>query len=145
MEKAIAEAKLQMVDSYVKDSYMKIHNKYEKNKNEIQIEMEVRMSKIIKTNDEKLEANLMLIQKLKIVNKEDKKLMAEIGVQMIGKFMGNNLTEEEFFKMVKYNGTPTLSQLIRSYVITITSVGGLEPIRIPMINFVEFFNNAESK
>lgn len=141
MESNIVKAKLQMLDSYVKDSYMKIHNKYEKNKNDIQMEIEVRMSKPKEIEKGKLETNLLLIQNLKVVNRENHEIVVEVGVQMTGKFIGEGVNEEEFFTMVKYNGTPTLSQLIRSYIITITSVGGIEPIRIPMINFVEFFNN----
>ena len=141
MESNIVKAKLQMLDSYVKDSYMKIHNKYEKNKNDIQMEIEVRMSKPKEIEKGKLETNLLLIQNLKVVNRENQEIVVEVGVQMTGKFIGEGVNEEEFFTMVKYNGTPTLSQLIRSYIITITSVGGIEPIRIPMINFVEFFNN----
>jgi len=140
MENKIQKANLQLIDSYVKDSYMKIHKKLEKGKKDLEMDIEVKLSKIKASEDgTKLKANMILIQEIKINNEENKEPIAEIGVQMLGSFIGINLEESQFVEMMKYNGTPLLSQLIRSYVITMTSVGGMDPVRIPMINFIEFF------
>lgn len=140
MENKIQKANLQLIDSYVKDSYMKIHKKLEKGQKDLQMDIEVKLSKIKALEDNtKLKANMLLIQEIKINDEENKEPIVEIGVQMLGSFVGVNLEENQFIEMMKYNGTPLLSQLIRSYVITMTSVGGMDPVRIPMINFIEFF------
>ena len=141
MEDKIKRANIQIIDNYVKDSYIKIHKRNRENETELQLEMEVRMSPINKVDEERLEGHLILTESLKMYDKSNKELILELSVQMVGSFVGINLEEEQFLDMVKYNGTPTLSQFIRSYVVTMTSVGGMEPIRIPLINFKEFFNN----
>ncbi len=144
-ENKIKEADIQLIDNYVKDSYFRIHKKPEKNKCEIQVELEIRMSEIKKVNEDGLGASIILIQNINLINKESKEHVVELGVQMLGQFKGKNLNEEQFIERLKYNGAPLLSQLIRSYIITMTSVGGIEPIRIPMINFVEVFKNEADK
>ncbi len=144
-ENKIKEADIQFIDSYVKDSYFRIHNRPEKNKSEIQVELEIRMSEIKKINEDSLGASIILIQNISLINKENKEHTVELGVQMLGQFTGKNLNEEQFIERLKYNGAPLLSQLIRSYVITMTSVGGIEPIRVPMINFTEVFKNEPNK
>ena len=67
---------------------------------------------------------------------------------MIGIFAKNKENEEEndikaFEQMLKINGATTLSHLIRAYIYTITGLSGTSQISTPMINFVEFFKNAE--
>ena len=61
-------------------------------------------------------------------------------------FSGNKeIEKEKFEEMLKYNGASTLSQIIRAYIITNTSLSGMPTINLPMINFVEFFKKAENK
>ena len=47
--------------------------------------------------------------------------------------------KERFENMLKINGATTLSNFIRTYIHTTTSMSGMPPIITPMINFVEFF------
>lgn len=143
-ENKIKKANIQLVDNYVKDSYLRIHKKPEKNKHDIQVELEIKMSDIKKLNENELSVSVNLIQNINIIE-EDKESIVELGVQMIGQFIGEDLQEKQFIELVKYNGIPLLSQLIRSYIITITSVGGINPIRVPMINYTEFFKNSGNK
>ena len=59
-------------------------------------------------------------------------------------FTGNKEIEnKKFEEMLKYNGASILSQIIRAYIITNTSLSGMPTINLPMINFIEFFNKSE--
>jgi len=50
--------------------------------------------------------------------------------------------KKDFEKLLKYNGTPILSHLTRAYIQSATSLSGMAPIIMPLINFNEFFKNA---
>ena len=45
--------------------------------------------------------------------------------------------------MLKLNGATTLSHFIRTYVYSVTGLSGMPQISTPMVNFMEFFKNAE--
>ena len=61
-------------------------------------------------------------------------------------YMSNGFDYENVFeKMLKLNGATTLSNIMRAYVISNTSLSGMPTIVIPLINFVEFFKIREDK
>ena len=67
---------------------------------------------------------------------------------MVGIFGGeknDNFSKENFEEMLKINGASTLSHLMRAYIYTMTGLSGMPQINTPMINFIEFFKNAQEK
>ena len=75
----------------------------------------------------------------------DKKVVGKIHIVMGALFEGSLDIEKDFEKMLKLNGATTLSNIMRAYVISNTSLSGMPTIIIPLINFVEFFKNRENK
>ena len=104
----------------------------------LELNIESRISEIKKT-DNKLSAEMRLKNNIIVREKNTNKELTKIEVEMAGIFLANDMKEEEFIKYMKYSGAPLLSQSIRSYVMTITSLAGINMIRIPLINYVEFF------
>lgn len=139
-----SKAKLQMLDSYVKEYSMILQNKidssanvtYEANLafaiNYISKEENNYVGQIEMKNDMNLQ-----------VNKEN---IGKIHIVMQGIFVGDiKLTREEFEEMLKLNGATTLSHLIRAYIHTNTSLSNMPIIDTAMINFVDFFKDNEKK
>ena len=61
----------------------------------------------------------------------------KIDLSMEGAFIGNpeTLTKERFEGMLEQNGIVTLSQISRSFLLSVTSQSGINPpVRLPMIN-----------
>ena len=53
-----------------------------------------------------------------------------------GNFIGSKkkLSASKFREMLEINGTATLSQISRAYLTSVTSLSGIPPINLPMIN-----------
>lgn len=66
---------------------------------------------------------------------EDEKSF-EINLTMRGQFTGStdDITIDRFSEMLKLNGTATLSQIARAYINSVTSLSGMIPINLPMVN-----------
>lgn len=63
----------------------------------------------------------------------------KISLSMEGAFIGNSskLNLEKFHEMLELNGLVTLSQLSRSYILSVTALSGINPpVKLPMINVV---------
>lgn len=132
------QAQFQMLDNYVKECTLKCSNKIPIGKKiDINGKVEFRIINISEAEDN-LIGEIELTNDLDLTTEQEQK--AQIRIIMGGLFKYTNKNEkEEFEKMLKYNGAPTLYQFMRSYIHTNTSLGGMPPIIIPMINFVEFF------
>lgn len=132
------QAQFQMLDNYVKEFVLKCDNKIPNNLDiEANGKVEFRIINISEMKD-------YLIGEVELKNdldlKTEKGLNANIKIVMGGLFKYTNKEDKDGFeKMLKYNGAPTLSQFIRSYIHTTTAIGGMTPIITPMINFIEFF------
>ena len=59
--------------------------------------------------------------------------------------ISNRVKDEDFEKLIKFKGAPMLSQIVRAYVISNTALSGMPTIKLPMFNFVEFFEKAEKE
>lgn len=59
--------------------------------------------------------------------------------------ISNRVKNEDFEKLIKYKGAPMLSQIVRAYITSNTALSGMPTIKIPMVNFVEFFQKAEKE
>lgn len=60
----------------------------------------------------------------------------KIHLRMKGKFAGskNKLTLSKFREMLEINGTATLSQIARAYLISVSTLSGMVSINLPMVN-----------
>ena len=63
----------------------------------------------------------------------------KIHLTMEGKFKGfkETLLMSNFKEMLEVNGTATLSQISRAYITSVTSLSGMIPINLPMVNIYE--------
>lgn len=60
----------------------------------------------------------------------------KIHLKMRGNFIGSKkkLSASKFREMLEINGIATLSQISRAYLTSVTSLSGIPPINLPMIN-----------
>ena len=137
MEDNNIKSNFQFIDSYITHSTMDIINR-KKIESTLELNIESRISEI-KKKDNKLSAEMRLKNNIIVREKNTNKELTRIEVEMAGIFLANDMKEEEFIRYMKYSGAPLLSQSIRSYVMTITSLAGINMIRIPLINYIEFF------
>lgn len=136
MEEKKIMSDFQFIDSYIKSSNFKIHNRNIKN-SKLELGIEVNISELKEINEE-LSAELRLKNLVKINNNAGE-LLVEIEVEMAGIFKAHNIDKDKFIQFMKFSGTPIISQTIRSYIMNISALGGIDTIRIPLINYVEFF------
>lgn len=132
------QAQFQMLDSYVKEYELNTKSKIPKNK-KITANGEVQFRIInIEEKQDILLGEIELLNNLDLIVEEEVK--AQIKIKMRGLFSYTDKTKkEEFEHMLKINGSTTLSNFIRTYIYTNTSISGMQPIITPMINFIEFF------
>lgn len=135
------KSNFQFIDSYITHSSMNIINR-KKVESILELNIESKISEIKKKENE-LSAEMRLKNYIVIREKNTNEEITNIEVEMAGIFLGNNMNEEDFIRYMKYSGAPLLSQSIRSYVMTITSLAGINMIRVPLINYVEFFKENE--
>ena len=59
-----------------------------------------------------------------------------IHLKMRGNFIASNsnLALDKFSEMLEVNGSATLSQISRAYITSVTSLSGIPPINLPMVN-----------
>lgn len=75
-------------------------------------------------------------------------ILFKIDLKMDGLFIGNpkKISKENFIDMLELNGVVTLSQLARAYVLSVTSLSGINPpVKLPMINVVALRDKKKSK
>ena len=66
-------------------------------------------------------------------------ILYKIDLKMEGLFLGNpiKLSKENFINMLELNGVVTLSQLARAYILSVTSLSGINPpVKLPMISVI---------
>lgn len=137
------KSNFQFVDNYVRSSKMKVFNRNIKD-SILELGIEVKISDV-KREKNMLSAELRLKNLVKICDKDSKRMLIEIEIEMAGIFKGENMEEKKFIEFIKYSGTPIISQAIRSYVMNISAIGGIDTIRLPLINFVEFYKNNKNE
>lgn len=139
------KAKMQFLDSYVKEYDIKVNGKIDYNVN-VKLNYTFGFGIIkIEENEENKIGQIQAAYDIKLLS-EDEKDMGQIHLIMEALFEGNkDISKEKFEDMLKYNGAPTLSQIARAYIISNTSLNGMPIINLPMINFVEFFEEKNKK
>lgn len=137
-------ANLQMLDSYVKEFSIILQNKIQQ---DIELNMDTNIGFAINNISKEKEDYKGQIEMFYDIDlKSNDNNLGKIHIVMQAIFSGaKDLTEERFTEMLKLNGATTLSHLVRAYIHTNTSLSNMPIIDTPMINFVEFFKENESK
>lgn len=132
------QAQFQMLDSYVKEYRLKTNCKLSNYMNiDVIGDVQFRIIDITEKDDE-LIGEIELTNNLNLTVEDE--IKAKIKIIMGGLFKYNEKSErKKFEEMLKINGATTLSNFIRTYIHTNTSMSGMPTIITPMINFVEFF------
>lgn len=126
----VADFKIQTKDIEAKQLKAQINYDFDYNIEEIK-ELEDRYVGRIK---------FITIIKAKVKNS----ILFKISLTMEGAFIGNikKLNKESFIEMLELNGLATLSQLSRAYILSVTSLSGINPpIKLPMINIIKLRQN----
>lgn len=140
------KAKMQFLDNYVKEYEMKVNGKIDMNTLlKLNCSLGFGIIKIEENETSKI-GQIHITYDVKLLKEKEEKEIGKIHLVMEALFEGDKeLSNEQFEKMLKYNGAPTLSQIARAYIISNTSLNGMPVINIPMINFTEFFENSNKK
>lgn len=136
------KAKLQLLDNYTKEYSLEVKRKIQNNE-DIEVNGQISFGIINITKENNLMGEVELVNDIDLVVKGEK--VGKIHIVMGALFEGELEIEKEFEKMLQINGATTLSQLMRAYVMSNTSLSGMPTIIIPLINFVEFFKNAKER
>lgn len=136
------KAKMQFLDNYVKEYEIKVEGKIDINTIlNLNCSLGFGIVKIEKNETNKI-GQIQMVYDIKLLKESDNNEVGKIHLVMEALFEGEKeLTSEQFEKMLKYNGAPILSQIMRAYIISNTSLNGMPVINIPIINFIEFFEN----
>lgn len=136
------KAKLQLLDNYTKEYSLEVKRKIQNNE-DVEVNGQISFGIINITKENNLIGEVELVNDIDLVVKGEK--VGKIHIVMGALFEGELDIEKEFEKMLQINGATTLSQLMRAYVMSNTSLSGMPTIIIPLINFVEFFKNAKER
>ena len=91
------------------------------------------------SNELVLQAGLRVRVNLLVPNTNEK--ITEISAEINGDFKLEAEDKETALNMLKYNAVPLLYQEMRTYITSLTALAHNKVIYLPMINFVNFFNN----
>ncbi|WP_027308643.1 protein-export chaperone SecB [Caloramator sp. ALD01] len=83
-----------------------------------------------------------------VKSKVKNSILFKINLTIEGAFIGNKekIKKEDFERMLKINGVTTLSQLSRSYILSVTALSGINPpVKLPMINIFQLIYKKEQK
>lgn len=136
------KAKFQLLDNYIKKYSMEVNRKIQNNE-EIEINGQIGFGIVKITKTDELIGEIELTNE--IVLKSNGEEIGTINVVMGALFQGDLEIEKDFEKMLKLNGATTLSHLMRAYVASNTALSGMPTIMVPMVNFVEFFDNEKEQ
>lgn len=143
MKSKMVQAQFQLQDSFVKEFSLKTLKKTE-SKETLDITGQLGF-RILNIKEEKNNyiGQIELINDIKVCDKNGEETLI-IHISMCGLFVGNKEYDmKKFEELLKINGATALSHLIRAYVYSATGLAGVTQITTPMVNFIEFFENAQ--
>ena len=125
MKKSVVQANFQLMDNYISEFSLNVFKKINIEEKDLIGQIELKYNIDITENEEKV---------------------SEIIIVMNALFKGiGDIDKGNFEQMLKINGATTLSHLCRAYINSATSLSGMPPITMPLINFYEFFKNAKEE
>lgn len=137
-------AKFQLLDNYVKKYTLEVERRIPENA-EIEMNGKISFQLInIEETEEELIGEIELDNKIELVERNE--IQGRIEIQMGAIFSADKGTDKnEFEEMLKINGATTLSHLTRAYIASNTALSSMPKITIPLINFIEFFEQQREK
>lgn len=132
------EANIQLINYYIENSNIHINETYLPDGSELNYSIEVNISNIIRENDT-VNAQVKLTHKINAEKKE-----CDIYATIVGDFIIKNIEDDkDCEKLLKFNGVPILSEILRAYMISISALSGIKNITFPIINYNHFFKDAK--
>lgn len=137
------KAKIQLLDKYVKEYQMILKGKIdETSETEISCSLGFGIVNIQEEEKNKI-GQIQMDYDIQLIKEKEEIGTIHLDIQAL--FEGEEgMSKKEFEEMLKYNGAATLSQIARAYIISNTSLSGMPTINLPMLNFVEFFEDSET-
>lgn len=137
-------AKFQLLDNYVKKYTLEVERRIPENA-EIEMNGKISFQLInIEETEEELIGEIELDNKIELVEKNE--IQGRIEIQMGAIFSADKgIDKNEFEEMLKINGSTTLSHLTRAYIASNTALSSMPKITMPLINFIEFFEQQKEK
>lgn len=137
-------AKFQLLDNYIKKYVLNVEKRIPEN-SDIDINGQIGFSVInISEEDNEFIGEIELDNTIDLI--ENDVIQGRIEIQMGALFSAEKeIGKEKFEEMLKINGATTLSHLTRAYITANTALSSMPTIMMPLINFMEFFEQKDSK
>ncbi len=140
MDNSIIQADFQLIDNYISEFSLKVFEKIQPT-TELGINANIGFG-ILNINEKEMIGQIELRYDVDIIDNSNKNI-AKIIIVMNALFKGSEtLKKIDFEEMLKINGATTLSHLCRAYIHSATAQSGMPTVVMPLINFYEFFENA---
>lgn len=137
------EANIQLINNYIEDSNIHVNELNVPEEAEMNYSIEVYISDIIR-EEKYLMAQIKLTHTVEL-EKEKQNLYA-INATIVGEFkICDIIDEKKCEEILKYNGVPILSSILRAYMISVASLAGIKNVTFPIINYVDFFKEAKKE
>ena len=140
----IVQSKIKMLDNFVRKYTINLENRMPSNDPaKYNANIGFAIKKIVEGTNNDYVGQVMLSNKLDITSN---KTSGNIEIEMEGLFSGpKEMGREEFEKRLKVEAATTLNHYMRTFIHATTALSGMPAIHTPMIDFDEFFKNADKK
>lgn len=137
-------AKFQLLDNYVKNYILSVEKRIPENAN-IEINGQIGFQIInISETEKEIIGEIELDNDIELI--ENGEVQGRIEIEMGALFSAQKeIGKDKFEQMLKINGATTLSHLTRAYVASNTALSSMPKVMMPLINFIEFFEQNEKK
>jgi preprotein translocase subunit SecB len=135
-------APFQLTSHLIRNTELKIRDGFmnKKLKSDFDIDPSYEIFEVDKAYKSKLKLDI------KFNLKSGRKIYIGFKTEIIGTFLSpKKVGKDDFISYLQYSGTPILIQIVRSFLMSITSQAGLvPPVVIPMINITKLYENTEN-
>lgn len=138
------QSKIRMLDNFVKKYTINLDNRMPANDpTKYNANIGFAIKKIVDGNNNDYVGQVMLSNKLDLTSD---KTTGFIEIEMEGLFSGpKEMGKEEFEARLKIESATILNHYMRTYIHATTALSGMPAIHTPIIDFEEFFKNADKK
>ena len=136
---------IQLVDNYIKEYDLKLKKRILEN-TKIKLGISIIFGIVnIKEEDNKKIAQVNMEYNLDLIENE-KENVGKIHLIMQALFVAEKtVSNKEIEEELKYKGAPLLSQIIASYIMNNTALSEIQTIKLPLIDFNEFFKKEKKE
>lgn len=135
--------KIKMIDNFVRKYTLNLTNRMPSNEvAKYNANVGFSIKKIIDNSSDYV-GQIMLSNKLDITSEIT---TGELYIEMEGLFSGSkSWGKDEFERKLKIEGATILNHYMRTYIHAVTALSNMPTINTPIIDFEEFFDNADKK